>query len=54
MGWLQDIVPNHMAYHPENTWLMDVLEKGPQSHFYTFFDIDFNHPDFNGQVMVPF
>ncbi|MCJ8164560.1 malto-oligosyltrehalose synthase [Pontibacter sp. E15-1] len=54
MGWLQDIVPNHMSYHPDNVWLMDVLEKGPQSHFYTFFDIDFNHPDFAGQVMVPF
>ena len=54
MGWLQDIVPNHMAYHPDNVWLMDVLEKGPQSHFYTFFDVDFNHPDFAGQVMVPF
>jgi len=54
MGWLQDIVPNHMAYHPNNVWLMDVLEKGPQSHFYTFFDIDFHHPDFAGQVMVPF
>ncbi len=54
MGWLQDIVPNHMAYHPDNVWLMDVFEKGPQSHFYTFFDIDFNHPDFAGQVMVPF
>lgn len=54
MGWLQDIVPNHMAFHPTNKWLMDVLEKGPQSQFYTFFDIDFNHPDFAGQVMVPF
>ncbi|TPE42906.1 malto-oligosyltrehalose synthase [Pontibacter mangrovi] len=54
MGWLQDIVPNHMAFHQDNVWLMDVLEKGPQSHFYTFFDIDFHHPDFNGQVMVPF
>lgn len=54
MGWLQDIVPNHMAFHPDNIWLMDVLEKGPQSHFYTFFDIDFHHPDFSGQVMVPF
>ncbi|MEJ8804021.1 malto-oligosyltrehalose synthase [Pontibacter sp. H249] len=54
MGWLQDIVPNHMAFHPDNTWLMDVLEKGPQSGFYTFFDIDFQHPDFAGQVMVPF
>ena len=54
MGWLQDIVPNHMAFHPDNTWLMDVLEKGPQSGFYTFFDIDFRHPDYAGQIMVPF
>jgi len=54
MGWLQDIVPNHMAFHPENEWLMDVLEKGPQSSYYTFFDIDFHHPDFPGKVMVPF
>ena len=54
MGWVQDIVPNHMAYHPDNTWLMDVLENGPQSAFYTFFDIDHRHPDYAGQVMVPF
>ncbi len=54
MGLLQDIVPNHMAFHPENGWLMDVLEKGEKSEFYTFFDINFNHPDFKGKVMVPF
>src|SRR5215216_4751945 len=30
-GWLQDIVPNHMAFHHYNEWLMDVLEKGKQS-----------------------
>ena len=28
MGWLQDIVPNHMAYDSENRMLMDVLENG--------------------------
>ncbi|WP_299701631.1 malto-oligosyltrehalose synthase [uncultured Pontibacter sp.] len=54
MGWLQDIVPNHMAYHPNNAWLMDVLEKGQKSSFYSFFDVNFNHPDFKGQLMVPF
>jgi len=51
MQWLQDIVPNHMAYHPNNAWLMDVLEKGSASEFATFFDIDFS----TGQkIMVPF
>src|SRR5688572_15978313 len=28
IGWIQDIVPNHMAFHSSNQWLMDVLEKG--------------------------
>ncbi|PKV62868.1 malto-oligosyltrehalose synthase [Pontibacter ramchanderi] len=54
MGWLQDIVPNHMAFHPNNAWLMDVLEKGQKSRYYTFFDVNFSHPDFKGQLMVPF
>ncbi len=31
IGWLQDIVPNHMAFHPENAWLMDVLKNGRDS-----------------------
>ena len=54
MGWLQDIVPNHMVFHPENTWLMDVLEKGQKSNYASFFDINFAHPEFEGKLMVPF
>ena len=54
MGWLQDIVPNHMVFHPENTWLMDVLEKGRRSEFQAFFDINWNHPDLGPRLMVPF
>src|SRR5438552_17475963 len=37
MGWVQDIVPNHMAYDSENRMLMDVLENGPNSSFAQFF-----------------
>ena len=37
MQWIQDIVPNHMAFHPHNAWLMDVLEKGPLSNYASFF-----------------
>ena len=37
MGWLQDIVPNHMAYDSANEFLMDVLEYGPNSDYYNFF-----------------
>ena len=38
IGWLQDIVPNHMAYSTDNRWLMDVLEKGKSSAYHHFFD----------------
>lgn len=54
MGWLQDIVPNHMAFHPENPWLRDVLEKGKQSVFTPYFDITGNSGLFQGKLMVPF
>jgi len=49
INWLQDIVPNHMAFHPNNAWLMDVLEKGEKSKFSVFFDIDYSE-----KLMVPF
>ena len=52
--WIQDIVPNHMAFHPNNRWLMDVLEKGPLSPYATFFDIDWTSPVHGGRLMVPF
>ncbi|CAG5018437.1 hypothetical protein DYBT9275_06001 [Dyadobacter sp. CECT 9275] len=54
MSWLQDIVPNHMAFHSENPWLMDVLEKGMQSLYLPFFDIAWNSRLYHGKLMVPF
>jgi malto-oligosyltrehalose synthase/4-alpha-glucanotransferase len=53
-GWLQDIVPNHMAFHPRNRWLMDVLEKGQQSVYANFFDVSWNLSEAEGRLMVPF
>ena len=55
MGWVQDIVPNHMAYDSQNAWLMDVLENGTDSQASEYFDIDWEHPyeDFNGRVLTP-
>lgn len=52
--WIQDIVPNHMAYHPDNPWIMDVLEKGYLSMFNKFFDLPFSSELYQGRVMVPF
>jgi len=44
MGWLQDIVPNHMAFDYENQILVDVLENGESSKYFGFFDIEWDHP----------
>lgn len=55
IGWIQDIVPNHMAIHPDNRWLWDVLEKGPHSVYHKFFDTPFASPSyFSGRLMLPF
>jgi (1->4)-alpha-D-glucan 1-alpha-D-glucosylmutase len=55
MGWLQDIVPNHMAYDSQNPYLMDILEHGPDAEDYHFFDIEWNHAyeSFKGRLLAP-
>ncbi len=55
MFWIQDIVPNHMAFDSENGMLMDVLEKGQRSEFFSFFDIDWEHAyeNIKGRVLAP-
>jgi malto-oligosyltrehalose synthase/4-alpha-glucanotransferase len=53
ISWLQDIVPNHMAFHQQNTWLMDVLENGRQSAYAKFFDILWEAENFGGKLMIP-
>ena len=55
MGWIQDIVPNHMAYDSENRFLIDILEHGPNSEYSEFFDVEWEHPydDFRGKILTP-
>ncbi|MBE9136721.1 malto-oligosyltrehalose synthase [Nodosilinea sp. LEGE 07088] len=55
LGWLQDIVPNHMAYDSENPFLIDILEHGPYSEYSDFFDVEWEHPfdDFKGKLLTP-
>ncbi|BAY24794.1 malto-oligosyltrehalose synthase [Calothrix sp. NIES-2100] len=55
MGWLQDIVPNHMAYSSENLYLMDVLEHGPDSSYTDYFDLSWNAPfgDRQERILAP-
>lgn len=56
MCWLQDIVPNHMAYDRDNAMLMHVLENGQHSPFSSFFDVDWRHPygSIRGRILAPF
>ncbi|MDB9373539.1 malto-oligosyltrehalose synthase [Nodularia sphaerocarpa] len=59
MGWLQDIVPNHMAYDSQNQYLMNVLENGVNSIYANYFDITWNSPisneiaDSKEQILAP-
>ncbi|MEM9152940.1 MAG: malto-oligosyltrehalose synthase, partial [Cyanobacteria bacterium P01_F01_bin.3] len=55
LGWLQDIVPNHMAFSNQNPYLMDALEHGPDSAYGDTFDIDWNsfRSELKGQVIAP-
>lgn len=49
MGFVLDIVPNHMAASDENAWWMSVLENGSQSRFLHYFDIDWT----DNKVLLP-
>jgi (1->4)-alpha-D-glucan 1-alpha-D-glucosylmutase len=56
MGLILDFVPNHMAVHgADNPWWLDVLERGPQSRYAEFFDIDWHAPPYRrrGRIVVP-
>lgn len=56
IGWIQDIVPNHMAMDPENRLLMDILENGSSSRYFQFFDVQWDHPSasLHNRILVPF
>jgi (1->4)-alpha-D-glucan 1-alpha-D-glucosylmutase len=56
LGWIQDVVANHMAYDPENEMLLDVLEWGRTSRSAAVFDIDWDHPyeGLKGKLLAPF
>ena len=45
-----------MAFDSENRLLMDVLENGPRSKYYSFFDIQWDHPyeHLSGKLLAPF
>ncbi|MGO9121869.1 MAG: malto-oligosyltrehalose synthase [Desulfomonilaceae bacterium] len=56
MGWIQDIVPNHMAMDSANGILMDILVNGYNSQYFNFFDVDWGRPPAgpNKRLLAPF
>ena len=54
--WIQDIVPNHMAFDYQNEMLMDVLEHGRRSKYFHSFDITWENSceEVEGKVLAPF
>ena len=56
MLWVQDIVPNHMAFHHRNPTLADVLENGRESQFSHLYDVEWDHayPGLRGRLLAPF
>ncbi len=56
ISWLQDIVPNHMAFDIENRMLVDLLENGPDSRFFNFFDVEWSYVHFGDKprMLAPF
>src|SRR5688572_25872720 len=55
MGYVLDIVPNHMGTGESNPYWEDVLANGRHSRYGRWFDIDWDVPDssLEGRVLVP-
>ena len=56
LEWIQDIVPNHIAYSPESTMVSDIMKNGPDSIYHNFLDVDwYSHsPKLKGRILAPF
>ncbi|HEX3019477.1 MAG TPA: malto-oligosyltrehalose synthase [Chitinispirillaceae bacterium] len=55
MGWIQDIVPNHMAIDYQNKLLMELFEHGREDLPCQYFDIEWNHryKTIRGRLLTP-
>ena len=56
LEWIQDIVPNHVAYSPDNPLISNTLSLGSDSIYHNFLDVDWNYPSpkLRGKVLAPF
>ncbi len=51
LSLVADVVPNHMAAHPENPLFADVLARGRASPFADWFDVDWDAG--SGRIVLP-
>lgn len=56
LEWIQDIVPNHLAYSPESTMVGEIMRFGSNSLYHDFLDVDWNYPSpkLKGKILAPF
>jgi len=55
LGWVLDIVPNHMGVGSGNTLWLDLLENGPSARAARFFDVEW-HPvkeELADKILIP-
>ncbi|KAB7768606.1 malto-oligosyltrehalose synthase [Xanthomonas maliensis] len=52
IGLIADIVPNHMATHPQNAWWWDVLRNGRSARHADWFDIDWRASGRDGKLWL--
>src|SRR5919199_4431464 len=52
LGWVLDIVPNHMGTGPSNRYWDDVLAHGRASRYAGWFDIDWDADRAGGRVIL--
>lgn len=55
LGLLLDMVPNHMGNALSNAWWLDLLEKGTESPYSSYFDVQFllSEPERHEKVLLP-
>ena len=53
MGIILDVVPNHMAASEHNPYWDNVLERGLESRYAAWFDIDWDAPRAGKRVVLP-
>ncbi len=53
IGWIQDVVPNHMAINSQNVYLQDIFENGTLSKYHGLFDVFHSRNFGDSRIVLP-